>query len=258
MENELLFFEGKSLSCVLPSGNTVIIRETNGGDDEILSNLYDVQQGSNLPQFLTSIITTDGTLGRKPSVAEVLSYPKNDQWYLMLIQRIMNRGTELVFDWRCSQKTCKEKPAQSFTEDLSLLDGNMGDINYTPNKNQIMKYPLGALNQHQFKTSSGSLFRFDIMTGVHEKKLLEIGEKTQSKNTMLIIRNLQIYQNNDWVTLTSFSAFPSKIMTEIRKEVARVDPEFNPIVSGECSHCGKPFALSLWGMPDFFWPGEMI
>jgi hypothetical protein len=258
MENESIFFQGRVSTFKLPSGNTVSIRETNGADDEILSNLYDIQQGSNMPLFLCSIITHDSALGRKPLVAEVLNYPKNDQWYLMLIQRIMNRGSELVFDYKCPHKTCKDKPTQSFTEDLSLLEGDLSDSKYRPGKNQIMKYPLGSSLQHEFKTSSGQLIRFDIMTGVHEKKLLEIGDKTQNKNTMLVVRNIQIYQNDEWVNITSFAQFPSKVLSEIRKEVARVDPEFNPVVSGECEYCSKPFASSLWGMADFFWPGETI
>lgn len=260
MENnsEVLFFEGNKMDVFLPSSNKVTIRETNGGDDELLSNLYEIQKGSNTPQFLASIITFDQNLGRKPTVAEVLNYPKNDQWYLMLVQRIMNRGSDLVFPYKCQQPTCKDKPEMEFTEDLSLFDGRLGDENYKPGPYQIMKYPLGALSQHRFKTSSGHSYQFDIMTGVHEKKLLEVSDKSQNKNTMLTLRNLKMLQGQNWISVLSFSSIPSKIMSEIRREVALNDPEFNPIVTGECINCGTPFAMSLWGMPDFFWPGERI
>lgn len=252
-----LFFSGKTTNITLPSGRQVEIRETNAADDELISNIADIKESTNIIKYLASIIVTDVALGRKPTIEEVYNYHYNDQWYLILVQRIINRGVELTFTYKCPCPACKEKPSQSYTEDLSELDADLSKVDYAPTGNQIMKYPLGIKLEHEFRTSSGHLFKFHIMTGIHNKKRLDLTEGEQTRNSMLTLRNLKIKDGEEWKTVTSFSFLPSKVASELRAEVIRVDPEWHPIITGECP-AKTPFAMSLWSMPDFFWPGEEI
>lgn len=255
---DILHFEGTKLDVTLPSTRKITIRETNAADDEILSNMFEVQQATNIYNFLAAIIVMDHTLGRKPLASDVMNYHVNDQWYLMLVQRIMNRGKELTFDYKCPKPGCKDKTSTNLTEDLSLFDGDLSNPAYIPRDTQIMRYPNELQTLIEMQTSSGRKYSYEIMTGLHDKKRLEINERQQNKNTMLTLRNLKLFRNNEWQTVTSFAFMASKEASEIRAHVHKHDPEFTPIVTGECQHCGQPFMMSLWTMPDFFWPGETV
>ena len=252
-----MFFSGQTTTVQLPSGRVVDIRETNGADDELLSNLADVKDSTNIVKFLTSIIVKDHTLDRAPQAGEVMNYHLNDKWYLMLKQRILNRGSQLVFNYKCQCDKCKDKPAVEYTEDLTPFDGDLSKVDYQPKDTQIMKYPLGLELVREFRTSSGHLLRYDIMTSIHEKKQLDLTDKEQTRNSILTLRNLKVKNGEEWTTVTNFAFLPSKIVSEVRGDVKKNDPEFMPLVSGECP-AGIPFVLSLWGIPDFFWPGEEI
>jgi hypothetical protein len=121
-----------------------------------------------------------------------------------------------------------------------------------------MKYPLGLLLEDIFTTSSGKSYKYELMTGIHDSKRLDLSPMLQNKNTPLTVRNLKMMNGSEWQTVTHFGFMSSKEASEIRKRVFTNDPEFNPIVSGNCGYCGKPFSMLLFGMPDFFWPGETI
>lgn len=255
--NEVMFFTGQTTTVHLPSGRVVDIRETNGADDELLSNLYDVKDSMNIVKFLTSIIVLDHNLGRAPLASEVLNYHLNDKWYLMLKQRLINRGVELVFAYKCPCDKCKDKPKAEYTEDLAPLDGDLKNPSYKPSATQVMRYPLGIELHREFRTSSGHLFKYDIMTTVHEKRQLDLTDKEQTRNSIMTLRNLKVKNGEEWLTVTSFAPFSSKVVSEIRADIKKHDPEFMPLINGECP-AEVPFTISLWGIPDFFWPGEEI
>jgi hypothetical protein len=254
---EVAFFQGQITKVTLPSTRVVEIRETNAGDDDLLSNISSIRDSSNVPKFLASIITMDHVLNRKPLVEDVLDYHLNDMWYLMLAQRIINRGSELVFKYKCQNPSCKDKPVKEYVENLKEIDGDLSSPTYTPTPDQIFKYPLGLDRERELRTTSGVLFKYEIMTGIHGKKRLDLSDNEQSRNSMLTLRNLKVKVGDEWQTVTNFSAYPSKVMSEVRADVMKNDREFMPIISGACE-CETPFAQTLWSMPDFFWPGEEI
>ena len=259
-----LIFTGQPHEITLPSGRLVRIRETNGDDDEILSTLKDARQGDSVFNFLANIILEDNTKPGKPStVVDLLDWPVSDRYYLLFKQRIINQGHLLEFDFICQTPDCPSQKdgekAQSFQQDLHEYDGDLADANYKPhNIHQVKPYPRGSNKQVEFELSSKKRLRYKILTGVLEKKRLDGPLENSHKNSHLVIREIEVYNQDRWTLLTQFKAFSSKEMSEIRRSVDTNDPLFDPVVKFNCPVCKAPYNVPLFQMPVFYWPEERM
>lgn len=257
IEESPLVHLGQTKKVTLPSGKQVTIRETNGEDDDIISRVADASDGSNILNFLASIIMTDHNLGRKPVVAEIAEYKANDKYYLVFKQRLMNHGPELEFEYTCQNPKCKK--THKYEEDLRELDGDLSDPEYKPKHiASVKKYPQGDKAEIEFITSSGKTIRYKILNSLLEKKQLDMPQNNLSKNTMLLAREIELFIKQEWVLQTYFGAFTSREMGEIRKHVTINDDAFDPHTEFECYHCKQPYSLPILSLPAFYYPADMI
>lgn len=245
MENtDLKIFTGDITRVTLPSGKVVLIRETNGADDELLSTLEDITSGDNFNLFITSIVMEDEDLGRKPLLEEVIDWKEQDRWFLIVKQRIINKGDKLDINYTCPIKSCGKK--SNHTEEL------------LPALDLVKGYPNGKESQVKAVLSSGKTIKFDILTGRHVKKELDLPQGRANKNTAILLRNLILVDptSQKEIPILHFGIFKSSEMSEIRKLIKQYDPEYNPLAEIECPHCKHQEMASIFGIPDFFWPGE--
>lgn len=253
---ESLIFTGEEHEVHLPSGKIVTIRESNGEDDGILSRVKDASDNANLLNYLSSIIIQDHDTKEKPSAGDILDWLSNDKLYLLFKQRIINIGSEFVLVNTCANDKCKEKT--QYIEDLSEMDGDLSQKDYTPKGNQIYKYATGKKKTIEFTTSRNNAFQFDLMTGVLEKKNLDVRDDDRDINAILTARNIRFFSGGKWIPLFEFRRFPSKEMNELRGYIMKNDKLFEPRVNFACPKCQTPYSAILFNVPVFFYPGAEI
>lgn len=262
-KDEPVIFLGNIHEIYLPSGRVVKIRETNGDDDEILSNREKALTGDSVMTFMANITEFDSEKGDKPLTTDILNWPVSDRYYLLFKQRLINQGDILNFGFVCQSENCPSQingeTIQELEEDLKQFDGDFSKEEYSPiNLHQPKRYPNGMQKVVEFTTSSGKYIRYKILTGVLEKKQLAVPVDNHTKNLRLTSRELQYYTGDSWIIQLNFKAFSSREMSEIRKDVEKNDPLFDPMVRYTCPQCKTPYALPLLSIPSFYWPGEQI
>lgn len=253
-----------TLPVTLPSGNVATIRETNGEDEDIITNVQKAQDLSSINDFLSRIIVSHDFdhLPNKQGVSsqEVEGMLNANRHYLLLKSRILSLGSDLYFNWQCKNKKCMYKPDGLVKEDISEFDQDLsqpipekGHPDYNPAK--IQKYPQGKATFIEYTTSSGKRVAWDLLTGSGEKKILTLRDKA-SINSALLVRNFRWYINEQWTIVTSFRDFTSRELTEIRNELTKNDYEFAPIIIIECPKCHTVEEIPLLAIQDFFFPAQ--
>lgn len=268
-------FNGKTSTYTSPSSREITIRETNGDDDEILSDISTSMTGENINNFLANIVMVDSSLGdRKPEVLDILKWPVNDKYYTLLKHRILSFGDLLKFTKTCQNEKCPtydvEQDLKEFDSDLSKNRKDTEDTSKGGESKSIQSgrpiedlfrirpYKLGLNPFVEFITSSGKTLRFKILTGELERKQLDMPGGKTNKNTKLIIRELEVQNKGNWELVTHFNAFSSRETSEIRSKVLEFDTTFDPQVLTTCPSCGQKYSDSLLSIPAFYFPEEGI
>lgn len=239
MEKNDIIFTGKQTEITLPDSSVVTIRESNGEDEGILSQIGNMRDGSNLHAFLASIITQP----ENTTPAIVATWPLNNIFYLMYRQRIFNLGKDFTFKEEC--QNCGDGVEHEFEQDAMEFD------NFPP-------YPQGLKRVIEFQTSSAKTLRYNIVTGLVQKIQLDTPQDALNKNIPMLERELEIYKDGNWTPVKTFYNFSSKEMLEIRKNIKTNDPQFNPIVKFSCPKCKAPGRTPLLNISSFYWPEETI
>lgn len=249
-------FIGKTTQIHLPSGRVVTIKESSGDDEDILSNLEANDDGSAIPNFLSSITTMDSEIKRRPLPEDIMNWGVTDKYALLFKQRIFNYGDSMSFKNICSKESCKAET--KYTEDLRIFNTDLSNRLAEPvNSNALIVYPNGLNKEIEFVSASGKKFKYSILDGHLEKAALAITQNS-TKNTLLVTRNFSVLDKEDWIILKHFGSLSAKEAGECRAHVKRNDPQFYPMISYTCPKCGSPYQTPLFSMQDFFYPVEMI
>lgn len=260
-----LLHNGATAEITQPSGRKVLIREWNGGDEDILTQGSGATDGSSVHNFIASCIVKDLTTGRKPTVAEVESWGIKDKYYTMMKIRILTLGSKIKFYHACSSETCDFiNPAGSpWSEDLNIFDWDMskaeppkegeeGYIKLSPFA--ITKYAKGMDKQVTITLSSGKLLRYNILDSKGELLQLAIPRKQTKKSDGLIVRNLEIQIKGEWVPVKDFRLFSARDTQELWKDLADNDSGFAAMAEITCPKCGMQELINLFTEPSFFNP----
>lgn len=246
--------EPRTITFTLPSSRKITIREQNGADDEILSQLSDLKKGfGGWDKFIVAI-TVDPVL----TLLDLGSWHTNDKYYTLLKSRIFSLGPNLHFGSECP--SCSHKGIHD--EDLSAYDWDLSKpiLEVKPGPLAVKSYPLGLKTEVEFKLSSGKHIRYDIITVAHESYALLQNEHSLNKNSELLMRKIAYKEaGKDWMPILSFSNFSPKDMSEIRKNVSVNDPQWDLNSRIKCPNpmCEKVYNISLLSQPDFFFPLEI-
>lgn len=253
---ESQIFTGEEHEVHLPSSKVVVIRESNGEDDGILSRVKDSSDNTNILNYLSSIIVEDRDIKKKPAPSDILEWLSNDKWYLLLKQRIINLGPDFVVINTCGNPKCKTKT--EYLEDLSEIDGDLSQKDYKAKGIQVYKYEFGDKKTLEYTTTRKNAFQFDLMTGIGERKLLDVPDNDRDLNQVLLARNIRFYLGGKWIPLFDFRRFPSKEMNELRGYVMKQDKMFEPRVTFDCPKCSLHQEAIIFNIPVFFYPGAEI
>lgn len=259
---EAPIYLGREASFYCPDGRQVTIRETNGNDDEILSQISNSTNGDNIVFFLTDITLQDTVAGKKPTVEDILNWPSRTKWYVLFKQRIHTHGKMLEFDRTCPNEKCGETYPNviDLEEDYDndLTPGSDKYVQTADPTNRITLFEGKDHTEIQFRTSSGKEFKFKILTSLLERAALALPETALTQNYKLKIRELQVRQEDAWIPVTNFHAYSSREMGEIRAYIKKFDPEFEPIAKCKCPKCGWPENVPLFNIGNFYFPVPKI
>ena len=243
-----------------PSLFEVTIREQDGNDDEIISKMKNATDGSAVNKFVASIII-DSSLnpGHRLTHNDILKWKNKDKYYVLFKSRIFSLGAELIYKYKCTKENCGKE--STYEEDLSRYDRDFNK----PDKDtdtgfigQVTAYPNGEQTQAELQLSSGKKIRYKYLNGLSEKKLLEMNKEEISKNTELVVRDIEWHFEEKWQKLSNFKVFTAREMGEIRKHIKENDLPFDAISECTCPFCHNTDRISLMAQPDFFFPAETL
>lgn len=250
-----LLFIGEKENITLPDGKEIEIRENNGEDESILSRFKDAMEGTSINNYISSIVTqslSGDNKGSKFTPKEILNWKVNCKSFVLMKARILSLGDIFKFSFTCGNPKCNHNAI--LEEDLNPFVKPYSEDNIQG----IKPYPLGEEKTHEFIVpSSNRKVKFDILDGVAEKASLDTPREGINKNHGLFIRNLHILHEGAWEKVFQFAMFSSKELVQIRAEVSRVDPEYDPASLITCPKCNQSTVVSMLGEPTFFYPTEI-
>lgn len=246
---------GKTLNFKTPSGMNVVIREQNGDDDEIISKMKNATDGSAVNKFIAAIVMDCN--GHRPTYENILKWKVRDKYYVLLKSRIFSIGDNLIFKYKCINNDCGketeyEENLNPYDRDFSKpIDETNNDFDY-----QIQPYETGEASEIELLLSSGKKIKYELLNGNSEKMLLAANKDEISKNTELIVRSIQWYNEGKWQKLSNFRIMSPRDMKEIRSHINKHDLPFEAISELKCPYCKNSSKVSLLAQPDFFFPQE--
>ena len=252
-------YNTRQLKFTTPSGHMVSIREQNGADDDVLSNPAEAATLMNLSRFLAGIIIdSDYTSSGKLTAEEVHNLPSLDRYAILFNSRIFSLGETLEFKYNWGQSGGEveyEQDLREFLFDYSKVP-SMEELEAKPHAIPFYPEP-GKTKDIEFTLTSGKKLKFDLMTANGENYITNLPLEKQTKNQVYVARNLCLMVNEKWDKVTNFSMFSIKDMKEIRNQIHSLDPVFEGITTIENPTTKEKANVSIVGMGDFFYPGEI-
>lgn len=240
----------------LPSGYSCTIREQNGADDDIISNVNDAATLKNLSKFIAAIVVDYDGAG-KITWEKAHNLPSLDRYCILVQSRIFSLGQylELSHQW-----PDLEKPTE-YVQDLKEVVFDYGaepTAEYIASKpDAIPYYPQGKKTTDiGFTTRSGKKLTFDLLTGASDSFLISLPLEKQTKNALLLAHNLKLEVEGKYERVQAFDLFSPRDMAEIRANISSIDPIYQGLITLNHPSTGETTKVSLMAQPNFFYLGE--
>lgn len=266
MSTSLTQVFGKTKQTMTPSGRVFLIRETNGNDDDILSNPVTQRDLSNYDNFLSACVLKEIVDEQEIAftIQDVNKLLLNDRTHLLFAIRIHTIGGTMKFEYNFGDEP-KEKGGGVFpyTEDLEPYlhdytkpfpqEGEEGYFKY-----KIPPYPKGCYSKFEITIESGKQLRFNLWNRESEKSNLALPIEAHTKNSELLARNLEINMGGEWIKIENFSSFNKREMVEIHAAVNEVD-NTSYIAYSDIEHpiTKEVLKYPILASTDFFFPREI-
>lgn len=253
---ELIRVYGKVFSSTLPSGDVVVIREQNGEDDDVLSNLASVKKLESANNFLAGVMVYHSRYGKVITPEMVKIMPLRDKYICLLLTRIFSFGDTLSFKWHWEDLPVPTE----YVEDLNIYIWDyskpmpkLGDEDY--NESRVGGYETDAHNFIELATKSGKNIRLKYLTGESELYLLNLNENDRSRNKEFKARGMEMLVEDKWQLVSNFKPFSPRDMIEIRKALT-VDTPFALTTWVEHPTTGFKREIDITSLEDFFFPSD--
>jgi len=257
--DKLIKAYGNVKLILTPSGFHVAIREQNGEDDDILSNVSLMDDGTAYNAFIAAIIVGCSEIPTlQGNLSEVLKLRPRDKYFILVSSRIFSLDNLVTFhyDW-------SDKVRVTYTEDLTNyiwdytkdFPYDSSDPNYF--KYRIKPYEVGGLEGMEpqtFALSTGKVISYTPLNGEAEKYFIKLPNSQLSINAELKARKLSLRTGNEVSVIENFRGFTATEMREIRTNIDRVDPRYDLLTDIENPETKEVVPMSLVGLPDFFYP----
>lgn len=256
-----------TLKFTAPSGHTYTIREQNGQDEEILTNVADVRNIMNITKFIQALIVDSSRKpGHKFTVDEILALPVLDRYTIIFQARIFSIGEILEFSytWKDPQKEFEYE--QDLREYLlpyeDICEGNITAEELSKvleeKPNAIPVYPVrGQEKGIEITLESGKRIKFDLLDGNGERYAVRLTDNQMTRNAEFLARNLHLEVEGKWDKVQNFSLFSRKDMAEMRSKIHAIDPSFTGYTDLTNPDTQETTKFPLLSTPAFFFPEDM-
>lgn len=245
-------------TITLPSGRVIKMREPNANDEGVLSNVELARDSSNVINFLANIVMEDSFLGRKPLVEDIKEWKRNDIYWAMFKQRVIYSGFDFIFNHECYNRDCKHKFVVE--EDLRMMAGDFEELSDEDNKKVkiwVPGYPNKEKTEITFTTDKRT-FRFKNLTLPMENAMLKISASETNINAPAMARELEELINDKWVLVKDFGGISRSINKTIRTQIKKEDTQFLPNITIDCPKCEMAQDISMFTIPGFYYPEDLI
>jgi len=260
--SDLIKRYGNINKILCPSGFFVMIREQDGNDDGILSNVSLNKESSAINTFIQDIVvwaengqSPDGRL----TSDQVLELRLKDKYFILMSSRIFSLGPILKFqyDWGGDQEQVPyEEDLMNFIWDYSRPFPDPESKDYPFKAIKPYNEPISVT--HIKRTlSTGKVVQFKYMDGYSEQYLIKLPEFKVDVNSRLVARDLQLQINEEWVKVENFKVFKSREMMELRNMIEEVDEQFDGVIDLVNPYNQDTVKQFLIRIPDFFYPREI-
>lgn len=250
-------------SFTAPSGNIYTIREQNGHDEDILTNIHDINSFMHLTNFIQAIVVSSSRKEGNLSVQDVLNLPVLDRYAILFQSRIFSIGNFMEFNY-----TWPNGETFEYEEDLENYLLPYGELDSLPKEqleallkdkpHAIPAYPKPELEKGiVIELESNKRVKFDLLDGNGEIYIAKLKDNEASRNSELIARNLCLEVDGRWERVYNFSLFSVKDMRQIRSWVHGYDPSFNPMTEVENPSTGEKTMIPVLASTSFFFPGDL-
>lgn len=248
--------EFRKKECVVPSGRTYVIREQNGHDDEVLSQIGTSDEWDVINRFMSNIVLHQLVEGHETPVGynEVLEMPLRDKYALLIMSRIFSLGEELTFEYDWGSNV----PPQSYLETLNQFIWDYSKPMPEPSsieyfRERIPAYDPQVLNGMYFSVGGREL-RMKLLDGKGEKYLLKIPPSQVNINQELFAREISYKEGDKWLAIKNFGSFTARDMAAIRAMIRKYDDRVETLVTVDHPFTGETAQIPLIGIRDFFFP----
>lgn len=252
---------GNIKELLLPSGSTAIIREQNGEDDALLSNVALAKDSSALNAFIKAVtvyLSTSSDPTKAPTLDDIMSMPLNNKYFILIASRVFSLGEELEFQYNWGGDLPPVKYVENLNDflwDYSKELPKPGEPGYF--EERIPPYK----SNDPFQTlilDDGREVRYKYLDSYGEKYLLKLPETERHINQQLLARDLSLRIDGQFIKVESFKNFSSRAMAKIRAHVSENDPEFSGLTTLENPYeTGVSQTISIIQVQDFFFPREI-
>lgn len=253
-----------TMKFVGPSGYTYEIREENGADEEVISNQAAAKDFMNITNYIAGIVVnTDFTTSGKLSPQEALDLPLLDRYVILIQSRMFSLGKEVEFSYTWPG----DSTPTYYTQDISeLIFSNykepISEVEKASKPFAIPRYDMAeefksiSYKGYELTLDSGKRVKFDISTGRTERYTLLLPESSQTRNSELKARNLQVLVDGRWEVVENFGYFTRKELSQIRSVLVNLDPLYMGLVEIENPKTGEKLDYPIFTTPNFFFPTE--
>lgn len=239
-----------------PSGYQFEIREQNGEDEEILSNSSDMKDLMNFTKFIQAIVvSTDFTQSGRLTIQDVQDIPVNDRYCILFQSRIFSLGDTVEFEYNWpTGKVEYEQDINELLYDYENRTPSEDELNAKPDA--IPYYPDGKKKEFEFTLESGKQIKFNLLDGAGERRLVTLPPEKQTRNSVLLCRNLQLMVEGKWEKVFNFKLFSVREMHEMRSLILSVDPTYSGNIEIENPADGSKTQFPIIIAKDFFFLTE--
>lgn len=175
-KSKLISLYGNIHTFFTPSGFEVAIREQNGNDDAILSNVALNRDSASVNAFIQAIVVGMSHISGLPEPEDILNLRLGDKYCILIQSRIFSIGNILTFTY----EWVPGLPPTTYEEDLSCFIWDYrkpipvpGEPDYFVDR--IKPYPSGLDNIYvSFTTRAGKELRYKYLDGHGEQYLLKL------------------------------------------------------------------------------------
>ena len=239
----------KTLTFIAPDGKEYTIREQNGHDEDIISNVQDSKDNTSISKFIASVIVnpilTWQYIQENMGVAT--------KYYICFKSRILTHGSTLIFKHKFLDGTMVE-----YEEDLSSWDNNLSKpIPQDAKEGSIVLYPNGAELTRNLTTPSGKKVVYSILTSEGESQTIGTPQESRSINDEFRCRGLKQILGEREITIQNFRDFTASDMRFLRKDLEANDINFTltvPLVNPNPKAEVHIENISLFTVKEFFFP----